>query len=420
MGEMRELPFRGEGEPNFYTVSQLNTLVRELLEVNFPEIWVEGEISNFRKYPSGHLYFTLKDESSEISAVMFNQLSLYLDFQPEDGMNVLALGTVTVYGPRGKYQLEVRRMKPAGLGKLQLAFEKLKERLKAEGLFEEIRKRPIPALPERIGIVTSAEGAAIRDIVSIISRRYPLVEMLIFPVKVQGEGAEQEIAHGIELANLYHVQNGKIDVLIVGRGGGSLEDLWAFNEEVVARAIFHSKIPVISAVGHEIDVTISDFVADLRAPTPSAAAELVVPHRDEIAGRLRELLKQLTDGQHARLENLQMRLQMLMSSYAFRRPLRRLSEYRQTLDHVTGLLLRVYRMRERALRERLGALLGRLAAVSPVAVLRRGYSVVESKAGRVVKSVDEVKLHEHLSVRLHKGKLTCEVLGKEEHVPFDK
>ncbi|OGF55856.1 MAG: hypothetical protein A2Z21_00610 [Candidatus Fraserbacteria bacterium RBG_16_55_9] len=411
---MRQLPFRGEGEPNLYTVSQLNTLVRELLEVNFPEIWVEGEISNLRRYPSGHLYFTLKDASSEISAVMFNQLSSYLEFQPEDGMNVLALGTVTVYGPRGKYQVEVRRMKPAGLGKLQLAFEKLKERLKVEGLFDELRKRPIPVLPERIGIVTSAEGAAIRDIISIISRRYPLVEVLVFPVKVQGEGAAEEIAHGIELANLYHLQKEKIDVLIVGRGGGSLEDLWAFNEEVVARAIFHSKIPVISAVGHEIDFTIADFVADLRAPTPSAAAELVVPHRDEMAGRIREVLKQLAEGQRARVEDLKVKLQMLMSSYAFRRPIRRLSEHRQTLDHLTGLLLRAYRARERAMRERLRALLGRLEAVSPAAVLRRGYSVIENEAGRVVKSAEQVKLHERLSVRLHRGKLTCEVWGKEE------
>lgn len=415
MAEMRELPFRDENEPVLYTVSQLNSLVRELLEVNFPEIWVEGEISNFRKYPSGHLYFTLKDESSEINAVMFNQLSLYLDFQPEDGMNVLALGMVTVYGPRGKYQLEVRRMKPAGLGKLQLAFEKLKERLKAEGLFDELRKRPIPALPERIGIVTSAEGAAIRDMISIISRRYPLVDVLIFSVKVQGEGAAEEIVHGIELANLYHRQRERIDVLIVGRGGGSLEDLWAFNEEVVARAIFHSKIPVVSAVGHEIDFTIADFVADLRAPTPSAAAELVVPHRDEIASRSKELLTQLVDQQRSRLGDLQIKLQMLMSNYAFRRPARRLSEYRQTFDHLTGLLMRAYRVRERAMRERLGSLLGRLEAMNPLAVLRRGYAVVENEEGCAIKFAHQVELHERLSVQLYRGKLTCEVLAKEGH-----
>jgi exodeoxyribonuclease VII large subunit len=414
MGEMQELPFRDEDEPLLYTVSQLNALVRELLEVNFPEIWVEGEISNFRKYPSGHLYFTLKDESSEINAVMFNQLSAYLDFQPEDGMNVLALGTVTLYGPRGKYQLEVRRMKPAGLGRLQLAFERLKERLKAEGLFDELRKRPIPPLPERIGIVTSAEGAVIRDILSIISRRYPLVELLVFPVKVQGEGAAEEIAHGIERANLYHLEREKIDVLIVGRGGGSLEDLWAFNEEIVARAIFHSKIPVISAVGHEIDFTIADFVADLRAPTPSAAAELVVPDRDEISSRLTELLRSLRHRQQTRLDDLHNKLDLLVSSYALRRPLRRLSEHRQTLDHRIGLLLRAYRARERAAHERLGALLGRLEAVSPAAVLRRGYAVVEDERGRIVKSALEVRPHQRVTVQLHRGRLDCEVLAAQD------
>jgi len=420
MAEMRELPFRGEGEPNLYTVSRLNALVRELLEVNFPEIWVEGEISNFRKYPSGHLYFTLKDTSSEINAVMFNQLSLYLDFQPEDGMNVLALGMVTVYGPRGKYQLEVRRMKPAGVGKLQLAFEKLKERLRAEGLFDEQRKRPIPTFPQRIGILTSTEGAAIRDIISIISRRYPLVELLVFPVKVQGEGAAEDIVHGIELANLYHLQEKQIDALIVGRGGGSLEDLWAFNEEIVARAIFHSQIPVISAVGHEIDYTIADFVADLRAPTPSVAAELVVPHREEIATRLREMLTQLTHHQRSRLEDLRIQLQMLTASYAIRRPARRLREFRQTLDHLTGLLLRAYRGRERAIQERMGALVGRLEAINPAAVLRRGYAFIENEAGRVIKSTEQVQLRERLKITLSQGRLVCEVLDKKREAgpPF--
>lgn len=419
MGEMHELPFRTPQEEAqaeeiaLYTVSQLNSLVRELLEVNFPEVWVEGEISNFRRYPSGHLYFTLKDESSEIQAVMFQSLAAQLDFQPEDGMSVLAYGGVTVYERRGKYQLEVRRLKPAGLGKLQLAFEKLKERLKAEGLFDEIHKRPIPEYPERIGVITSTEGAAIRDMISIFSRRYPLVELLIFPVKVQGEGAAEEISQAIELANRYHLRE-PIDVLIVGRGGGSLEDLWAFNEEVVARAIFRSVIPVVSAVGHEIDFTIADFVADLRAPTPSAAAELVVPRRDDLLIQVGQLLKRLADIQRARLEDYGLRLKMLISSYAFRRPIRRMSEDRQTLDHLSELLMRAFRVRKRAVKERFGALLGRLEAVSPLAVLRRGYAVVEDQSGRVVKSAEQVELHEHLNVRLHRGKLHCEVLEKRE------
>ncbi len=410
MGEMRKLPFREESEPTLYTVSKLNALVRELLEVNFPEIWVEGEISNLKRHSSGHLYFTLKDESSEISAVMFNQLSSYLEFQPEDGLNVLALGTVTVYGPRGRYQLEVRQMKLAGLGRLQLAFEKLKERLKAEGLFDELRKRPIPTFPERIGIVTSTEGAAIRDMISIITRRNPLVELLIFPVRVQGEGAAEEIAHGIELANRYHRQRERIDVLIVGRGGGSLEDLWAFNEELVARAIFHSQIPVVSAVGHEIDFTIADFVADLRAPTPSAAAELVVPHRDELLQRLQKLLKSLWEAQRAQLKDLSLHFKILVSSYSFRRPVRRLSEHQQTLDHLSELLFRTFQMHWRSGRGKLDGLLFRLEAVNPLAVLRRGYAVVEDEQGRVIKSASEVEVHERLNVHLHRGQLHCEVL----------
>jgi len=429
MGEMQELPFTPQDEgldeaPSeipIYTVSQLNALVRELLEVSFPEVWVKGEISNFRSYPSGHLYFTLKDGSSEIQAVMFQSLAAQLDFQPEDGMNVLAYGSVTVYERRGRYQLEVKRLKPAGLGRLQLAFERLKERLKAEGLFDEIHKRPIPKYPERIGVITSTEGAAIRDMISIVSRRYPLVELLIFPVKVQGEGAAEEIAQAIGLANRYHLRE-PIDVLIVGRGGGSMEDLWAFNEEIVARAIFHSAIPIVSAVGHEIDFTIADFVADMRAPTPSAAAELVVPRRDDLLGQVSELLRRLAALQRARLEDHRLRLKMLTSSYAFRRPIRSLSEHRQTLDHLSELLIRAFRVRKQALEERLRALLGRLEAVSPLAVLSRGYAVVEDQSGRVVKSAAQVKLHERLSVRLHRGRLSCEVLEKHEdpHDPGDQ
>jgi len=421
MAEMRELPFQSFQDreepqahpdgPALYSVSQLNALVRELLELNFPEVWVEGEISNFKRYPSGHLYFTLKDESSELQAVMFQSLAEQLEFSPQDGMNVLALGTVTVYGPKGKYQLEVQRLKPAGLGKLQLAFEKLKERLKAEGLFDEIHKRSIPQYPKRIGVITSTEGAAVRDIISIISRRYPLVELRIFPVKVQGEGAAEEIAQAIEQANRYHLEE-PIDVLIVGRGGGSLEDLWAFNEEVVARAIFRSKIPIVSAVGHEIDFTIADFVADLRAPTPSAAAELVVPLRAEIKDQLEGLLQRLKDAEHTRLEDLRLKLQMLISSYAFRRPLRSLSEHRQTLDHLSELLIRAFRTRQRVTEERLRALLGRLEAVSPLSVLRRGYAIVEDHRGQLIKSIEQVKLGEQVNVKLHKGRLLCEVLEK--------
>ena len=437
MAEMRELPFAfergsehnpeseegpaaftpsptGSGEPAVYTVSQLNALVRELLELNFPEIWVEGEISNFRSYASGHLYFTLKDEGSELEAVMFQSRAAYLDFQPEDGMSVLALGTVTIYERRGKYQLEVRRLQPAGLGKLQLAFERLKEKLQAEGLFEEVHKKPIPAYPERIGIVTSIEGAAIRDMISILSRRYPPVEVRVFPVKVQGEGAAEEIAHAIGLANAYHLREEPLDVLIVGRGGGSLEDLWAFNEEVVARAIFRSQVPVISAVGHEIDFTIADFVADLRAPTPSAAAELVVPDRGELQMRLLDWVRRLRDGQRTRLEDAQMRLRMAVSSYAFRRPLRALQDAFQSLDQLLAETVRAQRQRLLTTQQRIDRLLGQLEAMNPLAVLRRGYSLTEDAQGRPITSSRQVQIGERIRVRLYEGRLRCEVLGRED------
>jgi exodeoxyribonuclease VII large subunit len=406
------LPLQSNSE--VFTVSQFNALVRDLLEINFTDIWIEGEISNLRKYPSGHYYFTLKDESSEINAVMFAGMASHLDFEPEDGMHVIGLGTATVYLERGRYQIIVRRMKPAGLGKLQLAFEKLKERLKTEGLFDEERKRLIPVFPERIGVVTSAEGAAIRDILSILRRRYPLVEVLLFPVKVQGEGAAAEIAAGIEAANRYHASKKPIDTLIVGRGGGSIEDLWAFNEEAVARAIFSSQIPVISAVGHEVDFTIADFVADLRAATPSAAAELVVPDRQEVVSLITQRLSDIQAIVQGRLQDFQTQLDLLLSSYAFRRPIQRLREFQQRLDHLSDLMLRSFRAHNLAIQERFEKLFSRLEAVNPVAVMRRGYSVVQDQSGRLIKSIEQINLHERVNVRLHQGALLCEVLEKIE------
>ncbi len=406
----KELPFQLSAE--IFTVTQFNTLVRDLLEINFTDISIEGEISNYRKYPSGHHYFTLKDESSEIGCVMFAGQALRLDFAPEDGMHVIAFGTASVYVERGRYQIMVKRMTPAGLGKLQLAFEKLKEKLRAEGLFDEERKRPIPAFPERIGVITSAEGAALRDILSILSRRYPVVEVLVFPAKVQGEGAAAEIAAAIELAHRYHATREPIDTLIIGRGGGSLEDLWAFNEEPVARAIFASNIPVISAVGHEIDFTIADFVADLRAPTPSAAAELATPSRDELLAAVEQRVDNLRSTQEGRLEQLQMQLSLLISSYAFRRPVQRLRESQQKMDHLSDLMLRAFRARQLSVRERFERLLTRLEGVNPLAVMRRGYSVVRDERGQVIKSVEQVELHERVNIKLHEGALLCEILER--------
>ncbi|HKQ97893.1 MAG TPA: exodeoxyribonuclease VII large subunit, partial [Candidatus Polarisedimenticolia bacterium] len=267
------------------TVAELNALVGELLRESLPAVWVEGEISNLRRYPSGHTYFTLKDDQAQVSAVLFRGQASWLKFRPEDGLKVIAHGRVGLYEARGGYQIVVERLEPAGLGALQLALEQLKARLAAEGLLDPARKRPLPLLPRRIGIVTSERGAALRDILRVLERRFAQVGVVIAPARVQGDGAAEEIAAAIAALN----RLGGLDALIVARGGGSIEDLWAFNEEIVARAIAASAVPVISAVGHETDVTLADLVADLRAPTPSAAAEMVIVSRREIVDRLASL-----------------------------------------------------------------------------------------------------------------------------------
>ena len=285
MTDLFDLPV-DEPEPRaarrVLTVAELTTAIREILETAYPEVWVEGELSNCRLWNTGHLYFTLKDESAQLKAVMFRSAARYLKFRPENGLHVIARGRVSVYDPKGEYQIVCEHLQPHGLGALQLAFEQLKQRLHAEGLFDPARKRQLPALPRKIGVVTSLDGAALRDIIKVLRRRYPNAHLVIRPARVQGEGAAEDLARGI--AQIATVPG--IDVAIVGRGGGSTEDLWAFNEEVVARAIARSPIPVISAVGHEIDYTISDFVADVRAATPSAAAELVVARKDEYGDRI--------------------------------------------------------------------------------------------------------------------------------------
>ena len=292
-------------ERTILTVSELSERIKIVLEDTFIDLWVEGEISNLRTPASGHSYLTLKDEHSQIRAVLFKMQRRYLRFDPKDGMLVLARGRISLYEPRGEYQLVIDYMEPKGIGALQIAFEQLKVRLAQEGLFDGSRKRPLPMLPRGLGIVTSPTGAVIRDMLQILRRRFANLHICVYPVRVQGDGAAEEVAQGIEVLNRYP----GIDVIIVARGGGSLEDLWAFNEETVARAIYVSKVPVISAVGHEIDYTIADFVADVRAPTPSAAAELVIRNKSELHAELQSMAHRLERGMQHRLEALRARLE---------------------------------------------------------------------------------------------------------------
>jgi exodeoxyribonuclease VII large subunit len=405
---------RGEGlEHPLFTVSQLNQVVHELLESGLPALWLEGEISNFTHHRNGHMYFTLKDETAEIEAVMFSDHNALLQFKPADGQKVIAFGQVTLYERRGRYQVNVYEMRPAGIGKLQLEFEKLKERLQAEGLFDARFKQPISAFPERIGIVTSPEGAALRDILKILRERYPVVDVLLFPAKVQGEGAAHEIAQAIRAANRYALLMEKIDTLIVTRGGGSLEDLWAFNEEPIARAIFESAIPIISAVGHEIDITIADLVADVRAPTPTAAAQMAVPDRRELLEFAQNALVRLHQQASARIEDRLLRLQIFQRSRGLHRPVQLLREHQQTLDHSSEFLVRAMNQRLIRERERLQRIFGRLESLNPLSVLRRGFSVIESERGQIVHSADQVTLGERVQIRLHRGRLLSRVEAKE-------
>jgi len=389
-------------EQHVYSVTEITREIRVVLEESLPIVWVMGEISNFRLHTSGHMYFSLKDESAQIPCVMWRERNRSLYFTPQDGMKVLAQGGVTVYEKRGYYQLEVFQLQPAGVGELQLAFERLKQRLRAEGLFDEARKKPLPLYPERIGIVTSPDGAAIRDLVSILRRRFPPVEIILNPVRVQGDGAAEEIARAIDEFNAY----GEVDLLIVGRGGGSLEDLWAFNEEVVARAISRSTLPVISAVGHEVDFSISDFVADLRAPTPSAAAELAVRSREEILAEIRGQATKMYRLLANRLEFYRARLERLERSYGFRRPEDALKQLSQRLDEMTRFLETTFTHRLQRARGQVESLTKRLNSLSPFAILERGYSICyRASDQKIVKRAVDVAPKEAIEVQLHQGRL---------------
>ena len=414
------------------TVSQLTSLIYARLEQSFPDVWVQGEVSDPRTFPSGHTYFTLKDEQSQISAVLFKGEGGPLKFRLEHGLQILARGRVSMYRPRGQLQLIASLIQPLAAGALELAFQQLKAKLEKEGLFAAERKKPIPAFPECIGVVTSLQGAALRDILSILRRRFDGLRIRVYPVPVQGEGAAAKIAEAIEDFNALAPDT---DVLLVGRGGGSLEDLWAFNEEIVARAIAASRIPIISAVGHEIDFTISDFVADLRAPTPSAAAELVVRNKDDVIAQLDGLRARLSPALLARVEHARETLRHLAQSATLRDPRRLFEDRARRIDEAAARLLaaplRIFEDRQRRADEAgrrlapgfIGIILHaekdlrvqfeKLNALSPLACLGRGYAIAFSHPeGRVLKSVKDVAPGRRVRVRLHDGEFPAQVLEK--------
>ena len=440
-------------ERRIWTVRDLIASVRIQLEREYTDVWLEGEISNFRAHGSGHLYFSLKDESAQIRVVMFRSSARLLRFRPEDGMQVIARGRVTVYEERGELQVLAEYLEPRGAGALQIAFEQLKAKLQAEGLFDEARKKPIPSLPRRIGIVTSPQAAALRDILNILHRRHRAANVLIFPVQVQGDAAPLDVSNGIRYFN----QVGKVDVIIVARGGGSVEDLSAFNDEGLARTVATSQIPVISAIGHETDFTIIDFVADLRAPTPSAAAELVIRSRQEIEERCEGMRERLARAMRYRLLMARQALTELAQHEAFARIMnalgrrqqkvddlvyrlekserriwelqrrrwelaaaairhydakRRLTEIRQELNARTAALLGTFRTVLLQQRARLDQFSARLQDLSPLAILERGYALVFDASGKLVKDAAKVRVGAEISARLAKGEITATVKKK--------
>jgi len=466
MSDLFDLPFEDETRENedvpqpvasrrVYTVTELTVRVRDQLEEQFFEVWVEGEISNCRLWNTGHLYFTLKDSSSQLKGLMFRSTLRYLKFKPADGLRVVARGKISVYEPKGEYQLVCEHMEPQGLGALQLAFDQLKKRLQAEGLFDAARKRPLPALPRKIGVVTSLDGAAIRDIIKVLRRRYANAHLVIRPTRVQGDGAAAEIAEGVR--SIARVP--EVDVVIVGRGGGSIEDLWAFNLEPVARAIASCPLPVIAAVGHESDVTIADLVADVRAPTPSAAAELVVARKDEFIGRIDRLHDRLVATARGRVQRLSRKVHELsgrraMAGYATRLAMterradeltramtdairlafsirdrqlralvrrldalntsRRLARDRTRLVTADGALQRLIAVHTHHARMKLGQSAGRLETLSPLGVLSRGYAVCWNEdRTRAIRDAADVAAGDTVHVTLSRGAITAKVSGTE-------
>jgi exodeoxyribonuclease VII large subunit len=389
------------------SVGELTEGLRALLEEGFPSIWIAGEVSNLARPSSGHLYFSLKDAKAQLRSVIWRGIALRLRFDLADGMEVIARGRLTVYVPRGEYQFIVEEVQPKGLGALELALRQLREKLFIRGWFAPERKKPLPRFPRRVALVTSPTGAAVRDMLEILARRWSAAEVWVCPVRVQGDGASQEIAAAIRLLNRLEPS---ADVLIVGRGGGSAEDLWAFNEEVVAEAIHESRIPVVSGVGHELDVTIADLVADRRALTPSEAAELVVPDRDELLESLSAAEARLRESLVGRLQNARQRLRDLAERRAFRLPLERVRDQERRLDEWGGRLERAMRQRVVLAQQATASLAGRLETLSPLNVLARGYSLTRiQRDGGVVRDAAQVTPGERLVTLLHSGRLVSRV-----------
>ncbi|MBT2730878.1 exodeoxyribonuclease VII large subunit [Bacillus sp. ISL-75] len=450
-------------EQRYLSVNALTKYIKRKFDADphLRDVHVRGEISNFKQHSSGHMYFTLKDEKARILAVMFSSQSRTMKFTPENGMKVIVRGEISVYEPSGQYQIYIKEMRPDGIGELFLAYEQLKQRLELEGLFAIENKKAIPLYPRTVGVITSPTGAAIRDVITTIKRRYPIANILVFPALVQGDQAAPSIAKAIAKANSMN----EIDVLIVGRGGGSIEELWAFNEELVARAIFSSDIPIISAVGHETDFTIADFVADLRAPTPTGAAELAVPHIDELLDRVLQRQTRLLRTMKGKFQFEKERLARVQKSYAFRYPHRLYEQKLEQVDKLTEMLVRgtsrlslikkgqheiLYKRLQRnhpseALRDahkrldltnkemkramqqvlskkqtEFERILSTLGALSPLKIMERGYSLAYSEENRLIKSINQVKMNERVQIQLTDGSLFCRVENSKESEKHDE
>ena len=399
-------------ERYIFTVSEVNQFIKDLLD-NVPplqEILLRGELSNYKVYPSGHHYFTLKDSQCSLRCVMFKGSAMRLRFRPENGMQVIAAGRISVYPRDGAYQLYCTGLSPEGVGDLSVAFEQLKEKLRKEGLFDEEHKKPLPKYPRRIAIVTSPAGAAVHDMIRILRRRYPIAKVLLLPVRVQGTEAPAEIAGAIRYADRHRLA----DIIITGRGGGSLEDLWAFNDERVARAIYEAETPVISAVGHEPDVAISDFVADRRASTPSNAAEIAVPNMEELLRTLEGTQQRLTQGIQRSIGYRTQQLDALAKKRVLTEPTAYLEDRRQDIDHLTHRLCAGMRAVTDGEGRRFGALAASLDALSPLKVLGRGYALAQTADGTVLRSAGQVETGETVHLRLAEGGLVCQVKEKEK------